>query len=118
LFPSEADRDWFIATLRTELQRLGSTVAIEHLTTTTLGADAHHEVLDPLQIEWIEIPSGQFIMGNEEEDRERPQHGYWIPEGFKGWRDGRLRTKPYDFGEPFTLANHPIVAPTSTGRIG
>lgn len=35
--------------------------------------------------------------------------GWWQDGQFKDWRDDRLRSKPYDFGEPFTLSNHPVV---------
>lgn len=40
-------------------------------------------VLDPLQIEWIEIPAGPFIMGSDEVDREKPQHIYEIPAAYR-----------------------------------
>jgi formylglycine-generating enzyme required for sulfatase activity len=115
--------------------------------------DPRAAVLDPLQIEWIEIPAGPFIMGSDEVDREKPQHiyeipaayriarypitnaqfqhfvdeggytqaaywaeatqhGYWTPEGIKGWRDQTPRTKPMAYGEPFHLPNHPAVGVT------
>lgn len=45
--------------------------------------DPRIEVLDPLHIEWIEIPAGPFIMGSDEKtkqyDGETPQHIFDIP---------------------------------------
>ncbi|MEZ4863741.1 MAG: SUMF1/EgtB/PvdO family nonheme iron enzyme [Caldilineaceae bacterium] len=46
--------------------------------------DPRIEVLDPLQMEWCEIPAGPFIMGSAEDDpyahdREKPQHIFNIP---------------------------------------
>ena len=41
--------------------------------------DPRSEVLDPLQIEWIEIPAGPFIMGGDKYDREKPQHIFELP---------------------------------------
>ncbi len=116
--------------------------------------DPRIEVLDPLQIEWIEIPAGPFIMGSDEASKkyndetpqhiftipatyriarypitnaqfqrfvdeggytnatywaEAAQHGYWMARGFKGRYDNRHRTGPSSYGEPFNLANHPVV---------
>ncbi len=33
----------------------------------------------------------------------------WSVTGFAGWRDKGPRQKPYDFGEPHHVANHPVV---------
>jgi len=44
--------------------------------------DPRIEVLDPLQIEWIEIPSGPFIMGSDKYDHEKPQHIFTIPAAY------------------------------------
>ncbi len=33
----------------------------------------------------------------------------WQNGTFKGWLDDKWRSKPHDFGEPFTLPNHPVV---------
>ncbi len=35
--------------------------------------------------------------------------GYWSLGVFKGWRDDEPRQKPYDYGEPRNLPNHPVV---------
>jgi formylglycine-generating enzyme required for sulfatase activity len=35
--------------------------------------------------------------------------GYWQKEGFKGRFDNEAHTRPYDFGPPYTLDNHPVV---------
>ncbi len=34
---------------------------------------------------------------------------YWSKDGFQGWQDAKPRVRPYDYGEPFTLPNHPVV---------
>ncbi len=106
----------------------------------TLAAlgDPREEVLDPLCIEWIEIPAGPFLMGEDEEQythdipytywisrypitnaqfqafvdaggyRERR---YWTKEGWR-WREGKGLTAPLNVGEPWNLPNHPRVAVT------
>ncbi|MCP4211779.1 MAG: SUMF1/EgtB/PvdO family nonheme iron enzyme [Halieaceae bacterium] len=134
--------------------------------------DSRPKVLDPLQIEWIDISAGPFEMGTMAEDlpptdnedvrrwleAETPRHTFEIAqpyrlgrypitvaqyrlfieeEGYKKadywreaaaaglWREGKLQaytwdidlkhyeqgwvTGPADYGEPFTLANHPQV---------
>lgn len=49
--------------------------------------DTRIEVLDPLRIEWLEIPAGPFIMGSDEEskkyDYETPQHSFDIPYAYR-----------------------------------
>ena len=100
--------------------------------------DPRVEVLDPLRIEWIEIPAGPFIMGEGERQythdipytywisrypitnaqfqvfvdaggyRERR---YWTKEGWR-WREEKGLTAPPDVGEPWNLPNHPRVVVT------
>ena len=41
--------------------------------------------------------------------REAEAAGLWSATGFAGWRDKGPRQKPYDFGEPHHVANHPVV---------
>jgi formylglycine-generating enzyme required for sulfatase activity len=123
--------------------------------------DPRIEVLDPRQIEWVDVSAGSFRMGNDDEAKrwsrnESPQHiynlayaykisrypitnaqfdafvqaegyktpGYWQEAKSHGyWRPGEVRRQfvkgpdlveewasmPVDYGEPFTLANHPVV---------
>ncbi|HRI56924.1 MAG TPA: SUMF1/EgtB/PvdO family nonheme iron enzyme, partial [Anaerolineae bacterium] len=123
--------------------------------------DPRSEVLDPLQIEWLDVPAGSFLMGNDDKAKaylgdESPQHpynlayvykisrypitnaqfdvfvqagGYKEPDYWREakahgyWRPGEVRrqflkesevveewvSSPVDYGEPFTLANHPVV---------
>jgi formylglycine-generating enzyme required for sulfatase activity len=110
-------------------------------------------VLEPLQIEFCDIPAGPFRMGRDAPDArayEQPVHecdiaydykmarypvtnaqyqhfvadggyahapywpeareaGFWENGLFKGWLDNEPRNRAYDFGEPFNLANHPVV---------
>jgi len=40
---------------------------------------------------------------------EAQKDGYWTPAGFKGRYDEEVRTQPYQYPEPFTLLNHPVV---------
>ncbi len=35
--------------------------------------------------------------------------GYWQEGKFKGWFDDEARDRPYDFGSPYNLPNHPVV---------
>ncbi|HRI56393.1 MAG TPA: SUMF1/EgtB/PvdO family nonheme iron enzyme, partial [Anaerolineae bacterium] len=123
--------------------------------------DPRREVLDPLHIEFLDVPAGSFRMGNDDKSKvwlgtESPQHtynlayDYWISrypitnaqfgafvqaEGYKKpaywqeakahgyWRPGEVRRRfvkgsevveewasaPADYGEPFSLSNHPVV---------
>jgi formylglycine-generating enzyme required for sulfatase activity len=125
--------------------------------------DPRSEVLDPRQIEWVDVPAGSFRMGNDDKaktwlDNEGPQHTYNLAYGYKisrypitnaqfdvfvqaggykaaqywqeakshgYWRPGEVQRRwydtsrsesvqewastPADYGEPFTLANHPVV---------
>ncbi|MBE2235176.1 MAG: SUMF1/EgtB/PvdO family nonheme iron enzyme, partial [Anaerolinea sp.] len=123
--------------------------------------DPRSEVLDPLRIEWLDVPAGSFLMGNDDKARaylgdESSQHpynlayvykisrypitnaqfdvfvqagGYKEPDYWREakahgyWRPGEVRRQflkesalveewsaaPADYGEPFTLANHPVV---------
>ena len=41
--------------------------------------------------------------------REAEAADLWSVTGFAGWRDKGPRQKPYDFGEPHHVANHPVV---------
>ncbi len=113
--------------------------------------DSRVEVLDPLHIEFMDVPAGSFRMGEGKE-----QFSYTIPYAYKisrypitnaqfdafvqaggyaaaqvwqeakmhgYYRDGQVRRRwyqegkwveewasaPADYGEPFTLANHPVV---------
>ena len=43
---------------------------------------------------------------------EAKQDGIWRDGEVKGWIDEQPRKKPYDFGEPFNLTNHPVVGIT------
>ncbi|MCL6591483.1 MAG: SUMF1/EgtB/PvdO family nonheme iron enzyme [Firmicutes bacterium] len=43
---------------------------------------------------------------------EAKQAGVWLNGKVKGWRDSQYREKPYDYGEPFNLKNHPVVGVT------
>jgi formylglycine-generating enzyme required for sulfatase activity len=43
---------------------------------------------------------------------EAQKEGYWSKAGFKGRYDGVVRTAPYAYREPFSLANHPVVGVT------
>lgn len=123
--------------------------------------DPRIEVLDPLRIEWVDVPAGSFRMGNDDKAKafladESPQHAYNLAyvykigrypitnaqfdafvqaDGYKTpaywqeakthgyWRPGEVRRRfvkgseiveewaaaPADYGEPFSLANHPVV---------
>lgn len=44
--------------------------------------------------------------------REAAQAGWWQNGAVRSWQDGQMRSRPYDYGEPFTLANHPVVGVT------
>ncbi len=41
--------------------------------------DPRLEVLEPLRMEWCEVPAGPFIIGSDEYDSEKPQHIFDIP---------------------------------------
>ena len=113
--------------------------------------DPRSEVLDPLRIEFMEVPAGSFRMGEGEEQfsytipyaykisrypitnaqfavfvqaggyktakywQEAKSHGYWRPgEVRRRWYNGQefmeeWASAPAGYGEPFTLANHPVV---------
>jgi len=43
---------------------------------------------------------------------EAEQAGNWTKGKVKGWGDDEPRAVPYDFGDPFNLANHPVVGVT------
>jgi formylglycine-generating enzyme required for sulfatase activity len=43
---------------------------------------------------------------------EAQSQGLWLSDGLKGWGDDRARDRPFNFGEPFNLANHPVVGVT------
>lgn len=104
--------------------------------------DLRSEVLDPLRMEFCYVPPGPFMMGEEKEQHQYDvRYGYWIgrypvtnqqfaafvdaggyregkywPEAQEEglWRAGKFRDRdrPYRFGEPFDLANHPVVGVT------
>ncbi|MCB0187807.1 MAG: SUMF1/EgtB/PvdO family nonheme iron enzyme, partial [Caldilineaceae bacterium] len=118
--------------------------------------DPRLEVLDPLQIEWCEVPAGPFLMGSDQIENAGPQHTVDLPYTYKisrypitnaqyrhfvdaggyanaaywpeaiaheRWRDGQVRVYTFrdgsfidelrnanaDYGEPLSLANHPVV---------
>lgn len=113
--------------------------------------DHRSEVLDPLKIEWVDVPAGSFRMGEASEQFTYPipydykisrypitnaqfdafvqaggyrTPGYWQEAKSHGyWQPGEVRRQfvkgskvvdewasaPADYGEPFTLANHPVV---------
>ncbi len=123
--------------------------------------DPRIEVLNPLHIEFLDVPAGSFRMGNDDKAKaflgdESPQHTYNLAyaykigrypitnaqfdvfvhaDGYKTpaywqeakahgyWRPGEVRRRfvkgsevveewaavPADYGDPFTLANHPVV---------
>jgi formylglycine-generating enzyme required for sulfatase activity len=43
---------------------------------------------------------------------EAERAGVWSPKGVTGFLDEQPRQKPYDWGRPFTLPNHPVVGVT------
>ncbi len=113
--------------------------------------DPRSDVLDPLQIQWADVPAGSFRMGegkeqfsyaipyayqisrypitNAQYDAFVQAGGYKIPVYWQEakshgyWRPGEVRRRffngsevveewavaPADYGEPFTLVNHPVV---------
>lgn len=123
--------------------------------------DPRRAVLDPLCIEFRDIPAGAFLLGRTDPDApdyEQPQHPYTIPYSYQitrypvtnaqfqqfvdadgyanptywteaiahgRWQDGKVQgyiwkrqqetgierfaNAPADYGEPFTLPNHPVV---------
>ncbi|MGB0386368.1 MAG: SUMF1/EgtB/PvdO family nonheme iron enzyme [Ardenticatenaceae bacterium] len=44
--------------------------------------------------------------------REAKLHGVWKDGKVKGWNDSEWRSRPYDYGSPFNLPNHPVVGVT------
>ncbi len=70
----ERVQDW----LRQALREDGTLTALERAAAGRVLAklgDPRAEVLDPLQIEWVEISAGPFIMGSDDGyDDEKPQH--------------------------------------------
>jgi formylglycine-generating enzyme required for sulfatase activity len=55
----------------------------------------------------------QFIQaggyGQDELWTEAKEAGFWKDEKFQGILDNEARDRPFDYGEPFTLDNHPVV---------
>ena len=109
--------------------------------------DPRLEVLDPLQIEWCDVPAGPFKMGDSPVytveisylfkmsrfpitngqysvfvDKGGYDHApYWREAVAVGrWKAGAIKVRydnepgnrPYDSGEPYMLANHPVVGIT------
>ena len=102
-------------------------------------SDPRVEVLDPLAMEMCCVPAGPFVMGEGKEQHQHDvAYPYWIgrypvtvaqygafvaaggyAEGkyweeaaqAELWQQGQFgeRDRPYSFGEPYELANHPVV---------
>ena len=102
-------------------------------------SDPRVEVLDPLAMEMCCVPAGPFVMGDGKEQHQQDvaypywigrypvtvaQYGafaaaggyaesrYWVEAAQAGlWQQGqfRERDRPYSYGEPYELANHPVV---------
>ncbi|MBN1992561.1 MAG: SUMF1/EgtB/PvdO family nonheme iron enzyme [Anaerolineae bacterium] len=80
------------------------------------GQDAHPVTLPAFQISQYPLTNvqyGAFVAagGYEHKDYwpEAVAAGYWREGKFKGWADEEPRDRPYDFGPPFNLPNHPVV---------
>jgi len=139
-----------LATMRAGPETSPATRAAAGRLLARLG-DPRVEVLDPLRIEWCDVPAGPFRMGSQDDpeafDSEKLQHEMVIPYAFRMarypvtnaqyrcfvdaggyaverywreahaagfWRDGLAdsRSGPAEYGEPFTLPNHPVVGVT------
>jgi formylglycine-generating enzyme required for sulfatase activity len=77
---------------------------------------AHSVTLPAFQISQYPITNAQFHafvdVGGYREGRywtEAEGAGYWRDGKFKGWLDDEPRDRPYDYGSPYNLANHPVV---------
>ena len=76
----------------------------------------HQVTLPAYQISRYPVTNAQYAAfvqdGGYQNDSywaEAQAQGYWQTGSFKGDLDDQPRSKPYDFGLPYTLANHPVV---------
>jgi formylglycine-generating enzyme required for sulfatase activity len=77
---------------------------------------AHRLTLPAFQISQFPITNVQFgafvAAGGYQQERYWPEakkEGYWRAGQFQGRVDNEGRDRPYDFGSPFNLPNHPVV---------
>ncbi len=80
------------------------------------GKAAHRLSLPTFQISQFPVTNIQFSAfvndggyGVERFWPEARKEGYWQAGQFKGRYDREARDRPYDFGSPFNLPNHPVV---------
>src|SRR5690606_14609128 len=75
-----------LATMRSGPETTPATRAAAGRLLGKLG-DPRMEVLDPLRMEWCDVPAGPFLMGSKDDpqawDDERPQHEVVIPYAFR-----------------------------------
>jgi len=121
-------RDWLLA-----IMRYNDFPALERAEAGRLlnkFGDPRPSVLQVDQIELLPIPAGEFWMGSQKDhdqfpdplayDDEGPMHRHTLPQPFRMSRypitNAQYRqfvavggTAAYDYGEPYTLDNHPVV---------